>query len=52
VVDFAGTHFYVHADVKVDLSSRTRLEVGITENIEDQQTTADFGMHFGLVVRL
>jgi len=52
VVDFAGEHVYLHMDVKVDLSPRTRLELGFTENIEDQQTTADFGMHFGLTVRL
>jgi hypothetical protein len=48
VANFAHTSIYVHVGAKYDLTRGTTLELGFTENIVNQQTTADFGMWVGL----
>jgi len=48
---YPGMHWMVQGEARLDLSNRTRLELGFTENIRDQQSTADFGLHLGLVWR-
>jgi hypothetical protein len=49
---FPAEHVYFHVDAKVDVSSRTTIEIGFTENLNSQQTTADFAVHAGVTVRL
>jgi Protein of unknown function (DUF3187) len=46
---YGGLHWMVNVSGRIDLSGSTRLELGFTENLEDQLATADFGIHFGLV---
>jgi hypothetical protein len=48
---YPGMHWMVHGEARLDLSRGTRLELGFTENLRDQQSTADFGLLFGLVWR-
>jgi hypothetical protein len=49
---FPGTQLYLNFGAKIDLSPGTVLELGFTENLEDQQSTSDFGVWFGLEHRL
>jgi Protein of unknown function (DUF3187) len=48
---YAGLHWMVNVSGRIDVSRSTRLEIGFTENVQDQLATADFGVHFGLVWR-
>lgn len=48
VANFAPDVFYTHVGVKWDLAPGTRLELGFTENLVDQQTTADVGLWVGV----
>jgi Protein of unknown function (DUF3187) len=48
---YAGVHWMVNVSGRIDVARSTRLEIGFTENIVNQLSTADFGVHFGLVFR-
>lgn len=48
VANFAPDLLYAQVGVKVDVAPGTRVEIGFTENIVNQQTTADFGMWLGV----
>ena len=48
---YAGLHWMVNVGGRIDVSRSARLEVGFTENIADQLSTADFGIHLGIVWR-
>lgn len=48
---YPGVHWMVHVSGRIDVSKTARLEVGFTENLVDQRSTADFGIHVGLVWR-
>src|SRR5262245_30498010 len=48
---YAGLHWMVNVSSRIDVARSTRLEIGFTENIANQLSTADFGVHFGLVLR-
>ncbi len=48
---YPGLHWMVNVSGRIDVSRSARLELGFTENIMDQLSTADFGVHFGLVFR-
>ncbi len=48
---YAGLHWMVNVSGRIDVSRSARLEIGFTENVESQLSTADFGIHFGLVWR-
>jgi len=48
---YPGLQSYLRLGTKVDLSPRWRLEAGITEGLEDQQATTDFGIFSGIVRR-
>lgn len=43
---------YLNIGTKVDLSRRLQFELAVTENLEDQQSTTDFGVHAALVLTL
>ena len=51
VARFPSVHWYLNAGLKYDLTSRTTLEVGFVENLEDQQSTADMGIVLGVAHR-
>ena len=51
IESYPGVHWYVNVTGRVDLSSRVRLDVGFTENIVSQLTTADFAFYLGLGLR-
>jgi hypothetical protein len=51
IASYPGMHWMVHGEARIDVTRRVRLELGFTENLKDQQSTADFGMLFGLVWR-
>jgi hypothetical protein len=48
---YPGGHWIVNVGAKVDLSRRTRLELGFTENLMNQISTTDFALHGGVVLR-
>lgn len=45
---YQEAQWYVDFGAKIDLSRNCMLEVGFTENFENQQTTVDFGVFVGL----
>jgi hypothetical protein len=45
---YPGTHWLVNMGTRIDLGGRTRLDVGMTENIIDQQSTTDLAFYFAL----
>jgi hypothetical protein len=51
VENYPGVHWYVNVTGRVDLGSRVRLDVGFTENVISQLTTADFAFYLGLGLR-
>jgi len=51
VVKYEDARWYVDVGVKVDVARDTILEAGFVENLVSQQTTVDFGLHFGLEYR-
>ncbi|MCB9828218.1 MAG: DUF3187 family protein [Planctomycetes bacterium] len=51
IVGYPDTHGYLDFGVAYKLSARTTLEVLINENLENQQSTTDFGFLIGLVHR-
>ena len=48
---YDNEQWYLSFGAKIDLNASMRLELGFTENLQSQQTTADFGMQFGLEYR-
>lgn len=42
---YPGTHWLVNVTGRLDLGTRTRLDVGLTENIWSQLTTTDFALY-------
>lgn len=48
VANFAPDFFYAQVGVKWDVAPGVVLEVGFTENVVNQQTTADFGAWVGV----
>jgi hypothetical protein len=51
VDSYPGLHWTASLTAIVDLSPRSRLEIGFTENIESQLATPDFALHLALAVR-
>jgi Protein of unknown function (DUF3187) len=51
IARYPGGHWLVNVGAKLDLSDRTRLELGFTENLMDQLSTTDFAVHAGIVLR-
>jgi hypothetical protein len=51
VESYPDGHWLLNFGAKVDVSPRTRLELGFTENIKDQQSTTDFAIFLGLSLR-
>jgi hypothetical protein len=49
--NYPGFQSYIHVAAKIDLSACWVLELGFTENLEDQQATIDFGVFAALEVR-
>jgi hypothetical protein len=47
---YPGTHWVVNLTGRFDAGSRTRLDVGFTENIISQLTTTDFALYFAVTV--
>ena len=39
---------YLNFGAKIDVGKNMILEVGLIENLENQQTTTDVGVHLGL----
>ena len=48
---YPGLHWLVDAGLKLALSRRALLEVGITENLMNQLSTTDFALYFAVSVR-
>jgi hypothetical protein len=51
VQDYPGFQWYLHVGAKYDLAPDTRLYLGFTENLVDQQSTVDIGIWAGLESR-
>ena len=49
---YQEAQWYIDVGAKFDLSRNCVLEIGLTENFENQQTTIDVGVFFGLEWRL
>ena len=45
---YDNQQWYLNLGAKIDLGPGTRLELGFLENLQSQQTTADFGVLFGI----
>ncbi len=52
VEKYRELQLYLNVGAKIDLSRSWELELGVVENLADQQTTVDFGVQVGLVGRL
>lgn len=48
---YPGVHWLVNVGLKVVLSPRALLEVGMTENLLSQLSTTDFALYFGVSAR-
>jgi len=48
VQKYDNQQWYLNLGAKIDLGPATRLELGFLENLQSQQTTADFGVVFGI----
>jgi hypothetical protein len=51
VEQYPGLHWMLDTGTRLDLGSRMRLDVGLVENIVDQQCTTDVALYFALGVR-
>ena len=51
VEEYPGVHWILNTSGWLAITPRLRLELGFTENFIDQDSTTDFGLHLGLVVR-
>jgi len=45
---YPGVHWVVNLEGRFDLTSRLRMDVALTENLIDQQSTTDLGLYFAL----
>jgi hypothetical protein len=45
---YPGVHWLVNIEARVDLGETFRLDLGLTENLIDQQSTTDLGLYFGV----
>jgi hypothetical protein len=48
---YPGLHWIVNVTGRIDITARTRLDVGFTENMKDQQGTTDFALFLALGLR-
>jgi hypothetical protein len=48
IASYPGVHWVVNVGGRLDLASGLRLDLGFTENLIDQQSTTDLGLHFAL----
>jgi hypothetical protein len=48
---YPGVHWTLNVTGRLDLGTRTRLDLGFTENIQSQLATTDFAFHVGLGFR-
>lgn len=48
---YPGVHWIVNVTGRLDVGTRTRVDVGFTENFWSQLTTTDFALYFGLGFR-
>ncbi len=48
---YPGVHWLVNLEGQIDVTRKVRLEVGLTENLIDQQSTTDLGLFFALGLR-
>ena len=48
---YPGVHWLINAGLKVALSPRALLEVGMTENLINQLSTTDFALYFAISAR-
>jgi Protein of unknown function (DUF3187) len=51
VDQYPGVHWLINAGLKVALSPRALLEVGMTENLINQLSTTDFALYFAISAR-
>lgn len=49
---YPGISAYIHAVTRWDISRLLEVEIGFTENLEDQQGTIDFGAFLGFTFRI
>jgi hypothetical protein len=45
---YPGVHWLVNMGGRIDVGRQLRLDIGLTENLIDQQSTTDFGLFFGI----
>ena len=48
IASYPGVHWVVNFEGRVDLARDIRLDLGLTENLIDQQSTTDLGLYFAL----
>ncbi len=48
---YPGIHWGLNITGQLELGRRTRVDLGFTENLMDQRSTTDFGLHLALVMR-
>jgi len=51
VHSYPGLHWIVNVTGRIDLGGRTRLDLGLTENLKSQLTTTDFALYVGFGIR-
>jgi hypothetical protein len=51
VYSYPGLHWIVNLTGRIDLGGRTRLDLGLTENLKSQLTTTDFAFYLGFGIR-
>jgi hypothetical protein len=51
VYSYPGLHWIVNVTGRIDLGGRTRLDLGLTENLKSQLTTTDFAFYLGFGIR-
>lgn len=48
IASYPGVHWVVNVEGRLDLAPKLRLDLGLTENLIDQQCTTDLGLYFAL----
>ena len=51
IARYPGTHWMLNVAGRIDLGTRTRLDLGFTENFKDQRSTTDFALYAGFSLR-
>jgi hypothetical protein len=51
VEGYPGIHWILNVTGRIQLDRRSRIDLGFTENVMDQRSTTDFGLHLALVLR-